>query len=524
MATTASLVLAAAAFADEAVADGDGITPVTNQNMAFGSVDCGVSATKTALVALQRTTSGAPQIFQSGSTATVTILSVTGSGLSAVMGSPNTITLPSGWAGLSQGTMSAAVSSQVTVTSSTPGAGSGTVTYKATGVRQSDGAVITRQDPMTVTWTTGSCAPANTAPSVSVSGVSDGATYKFGAVPAATCNVTDTEDGNSSFAATLGAISGPLASYGLGSQTASCSYTDGGGLSASASATYSIVDTGAPTITDLGPTAGPNGSNSWYTTAVTNTFQAADSGAGFASPLTNPHEFTKDSGSAEGLAVSIASGAVSDAAGNSAASIDSAAFKIDLSDPYNVAFVGGPAAGSSHYFGSVPGAPTCTADDDVSGLASCTISGYSSAVGNHTLTATATDTAGRTAQATRSYSVLAWTLSGFYRPVDMAGVVNMVKGGSTVPLKFEIFVGATELTSTASIASFKVATIGCTALDDLSTDEIENYSTGGTSLRYDSVDGQFIQNWQTPKGAGKCYRVTMTAQDGSAITALFKTK
>lgn len=61
VATTASLVLAAAAFADEAVADGDGITPVTNQNMAFGSVDCGVSVTKTALVALQRTTSGAPQ-------------------------------------------------------------------------------------------------------------------------------------------------------------------------------------------------------------------------------------------------------------------------------------------------------------------------------------------------------------------------------------------------------------------------------------------------------------------------------
>ena len=32
----------------------------------------------------------------------------------------------------------------------------------------------------------------------------------------------------------------------------------------------------------------------------------------------------------------------------------------------------------------------------------------------------------------------------------MNGVVNTVKGGSTVPLKFEVFAGTTELTDTAS--------------------------------------------------------------------------
>jgi hypothetical protein len=49
-------------------------------------------------------------------------------------------------------------------------------------------------------------------------------------------------------------------------------------------------------------------------------------------------------------------------------------------------------------------------------------------------------------------------------------------------------------------------------------------TTGGTSLRYDTTARQFIQNWQTPKGAGACYRATMTAQDGSTLSALFKTK
>jgi hypothetical protein len=36
----------------------------------------------------------------------------------------------------------------------------------------------------------------------------------------------------------------------------------------------------------------------------------------------------------------------------------------------------------------------------------------------------------------------------------MNGVWNTVKGGSTVPLKFEIISGATELTNTSSIKSF----------------------------------------------------------------------
>jgi hypothetical protein len=373
------------------------------------------------------------------------------------------------------------------------------------------------------TFTVNVAPPANTAPSVSVGGVTGGAAYEIGFVPAATCNVTDAEDGNSSFAATLSAITGPLAAYGLGDQTASCSYTDGGGLTASASETYSIVDTGAPVITDLGPTAGPNGANGWYTSAVTNQFTASDSGAGFAGQ-TNPHTFSVSSGLSEGSAVKINSGTVSDVAGNSASSIDSAAFKIDLSDPTNVAFVGGGiASGGVYYYGYVPAAPTCTADDAISGLASCDVTGYSTAVGNHTLTATATDNAGRTATIQSAYSVLSWTAKGFYQPVDMgANVFNTVKGGATVPLKFEVFAGNTELTNVGAITSLTykwiVAPTGAT------TDDIELTATGGTSLRYDTTGGQFIFNFQTPKQPGKCLMVTIMLQDGSTISANFMLK
>jgi hypothetical protein len=92
----------------------------------------------------------------------------------------------------------------------------------------------------------------NTAPSVSVTGVTDGATYEHGAVPAAGCAVMDAEDGPSAPAATLSATTGPRAAAGLGSQTASCAYTDAGGLTATASATYTIVDTTAPVLTGPG--------------------------------------------------------------------------------------------------------------------------------------------------------------------------------------------------------------------------------------------------------------------------------
>jgi hypothetical protein len=140
----------------------------------------------------------------------------------------------------------------------------------------------------------------------------------------------------------------------------------------------------------------------------------------------------------------------------------------------------------------------------------------------HTVTATATDNAGNSASVSATYNVLAWTLFGFYQPVDMNGVLNTVKGGSTVPLKFEIFAGSTELTSTSSVQSLQAYTTACTGGG--SEDPIETVSTGGTSLRYDAVAGQFIYNWQTPKKSGTCYRVVMVTIDGSKLEAFFKLK
>ena len=111
---------------------------------------------------------------------------------------------------------------------------------------------------------------------------------------------------------------------------------------------------------------------------------------------------------------------------------------------------------------------------------------------------------------------------GFYQPVDMDGVVNTVKGGSTVPFKFEVFNGNVELTDTA-IVTMSVEEITCD-FGAFTDDIVETVAIGGTGLRYDATAGQFVFNWKTPKKAGACYAVTATITDGPSVTALFKLK
>jgi hypothetical protein len=389
---------------------------------------------------------------------------------------------------------------------------SGSATITLTETANNTGATF---DLTNATFTVTVSAPANTAPSISIAGVT-GTSYNKGSVPSATCNVTDAEDGPSSFPATLSAIAGPYASDGIGQQTASCSYTDAGGLTASASVTYTIVDPTPPGISyTLAPTS-PDGNNGWYKSNVTLSWTVSE--------LESPNSL-QETGCVDQNIVAdqalIAYSCSATSAGGSAGPV-SVSIKRDATAP-SVSLVGGPANVGSYYFGSVPAAPTCTANDGLSGLAgSCSVSGYGTTVGSHTVTASATDLAGNSASASATYTVLAWTLTGFYQPVDMNGVYNVVKGGSTVPLKFEVFAGATELTATSVVTSFVPTKVACEG--GAPTDDIEFTTTGGTSLRYDATAGQFVQNWLTPKQAGLCYRVTMTTQDGSSLVAFFRLK
>jgi hypothetical protein len=275
-----------------------------------------------------------------------------------------------------------------------------------------------------------------------------------------------------------------------------------------------VVDTTPPAITLVDRNPGAN-ANGWNNTDVTVSWTCSDLVSGVVSPTVN------ETVASEGEDQS-ATGTCTDNSENTAHHTVTG-INLDKTVP-GVELTGGPADGGAYYFGSVPTAPSCDANDALSGLAgNCVVSGYSTAVGQQTVTASARDRAGNEGSDSDSYTVKAWTLSGFFQPVDMgSNVWNTIKGGSTVPLKFEVIAGS-ELTDVAVVDNFTVKGVAC-PITGVTTDDIELVTTGGTSLRYDTTGGQFVQNWQTPKKPGACYTVTVKTDDGSSISANFKLK
>ena len=182
-----------------------------------------------------------------------------------------------------------------------------------------------------------------------------------------------------------------------------------------------------------------------------------------------------------------------------------------------------------YIYDGTPKAATATTSNPAGLNVTITYNGSTTAptnVGTYNVVATV-DNPNYQGSATGTLVIKPWTTGGFYQPIDMNDTVNTVKNGSTVPVKFELFSGTTELTSTSAVTSILARPMSCGALTGDPEDPIETLATGGTSLRYDATAGQFIYNWTTPKGAkevGKCYSLTMTAADSSTITAYFKLK
>lgn len=249
-------------------------------------------------------------------------------------------------------------------------------------------------------------APSNTGPTVEVTGAEDGGTYEIGDEPTAACAVTDAEDGDSTFAAEVTELDGPLAAYGVGSQTATCEYTDEGGLSASASATYSIADTGAPTLSGA-PETSPNAAG-WYRSPVSIEWTASDSGVGIAAA---PGDSTLGEGANQR-----ATATVTDRAGNATTADSDPAVNVDLTAP-TVVWTGGSTYGIDQTV-----ALTCSASDALSGVSSSSCGGASGAattydVGTNTVTKTVYDAAGNstTKSATFTVTVSSSSLCGLVR-------------------------------------------------------------------------------------------------------------
>ena len=129
-------------------------------------------------------------------------------------------------------------------------------------------------------------------------------------------------------------------------------------------------------------------------------------------------------------------------------------------------------------------------------------------LGQHTLTVTATDLSGNTTRKTVTYFVVA-NFSGFKPPVDNPPVVNIVKAGSTVPIKWSLQDAAGNyIRSLSTVTSISSTAIKCAAA---ATDpDPDTVPSGLAGLKYDTTAEQFIFNWQTQKSwSGTCRRFTL---------------
>jgi len=184
---------------------------------------------------------------------------------------------------------------------------------------------------------------------------------------------------------------------------------------------------------------------------------------------------------------------------------------------FTVAAVGGGSANPVTFSAGGSCSATGATFTMTSGYGQCTVTFNQAGNGNYLDAAPVVESVGATA----------WQIGGFYSPVTPSTpanpVWNIVKGGSTVPLKFEIFAGlnGAEQTAVSVIKSMVLQPANCTGGVALNVDASQLDNSGGTALRYDG--NQFIQNWKTPTAPG-CFVVSLTAADNSTINAYFRVK
>jgi hypothetical protein len=156
-------------------------------------------------------------------------------------------------------------------------------------------------------------------------------------------------------------------------------------------------------------------------------------------------------------------------------------------------------------------AAACATSDDASGVQAAAglqmSGGDANGVGSITATCTgAIDNVGNVApDVSVHYTVVAYVFGGFAPPLEGG---SAVKSGSTVPIKFQIrdWNGAL-VSSTSVISSIQLA--GCGEAGGGQ----DAAASGGTALRFDPSDSQFVFNWKTAGLAAGCYSLAVNTVD-----------
>jgi len=299
------------AFADFLSMSGDGVVTITTEPLKetyaidFGTV-CQGSGVLSKTFQLQVTARSHTDptanaiIFANGSTATVSVSSISGSGLGASVASPGTIAIPANWTSLPDGSLSPSVNSTVTLDTSTSGAVSGAIVYGATGTNLNN-STFTKSSTLDVTANIVNCAAdvsvKKTAASSSIN-AGDAASFTLTVSslgPASATNVvlSDVLPGGVTWTvsgadATAAGCAGTLA----GGSTLSCSFgTLAAGATRSVTLSATTTSSNCGTMNNTATVSASNDSNSSNNSSSASITIACQSTAQFAPTQTTCQQF-----------------------------------------------------------------------------------------------------------------------------------------------------------------------------------------------------------------------------------------
>jgi len=115
-----------------------------------------------------------------------------------------------------------------------------------------------------------------------------------------------------------------------------------------------------------------------------------------------------------------------------------------------------------------------------------------------------------------------YRFTGFFQPVDNLPVVNVLKAGAAVAVKFSL--GGNRGLAIFAKGSPGSQQVSCGTTG--TTDDVEQILTAGaSSLQYDATTDQYSYVWKTDKAwAGTCRTLVLTFNDGSQYRASFQFK
>jgi len=113
---------------------------------------------------------------------------------------------------------------------------------------------------------------------------------------------------------------------------------------------------------------------------------------------------------------------------------------------------------------------------------------------------------------------------GFLSPLENPPVVNSVKAGQSVPLKFQLIDdNGGYLSNLDAVTGIWLQQVECTN-SQLNNDVYTTNTSGDSGLHYDTETNQFIYTWKTKKNIPDCSRIILELYNSFLQEVYFEKK